>query len=482
MILEYNLEKELKKEIFKKSYYEFFKWSFNILFPNEKYEDNFHVKYLCDLYQNEVERIIRKEEKTKDIIVNIPPRTSKSLITSVCLNAWTWIREPSLPFITVSFDEELTLINSQLCKDIIKSDEYQELFGNIFQIRKDVDSKGYYMNDKGGFRISKTNGSNITGHKGTLIIADDLMNPKTAESEVYRKSALSYYEQALFNRLTPVNLGVRIIIMQRLHEEDLTGMLLKKNPSNYFHVCLPAEESSLITPIELKNNYTNGLLDPKRLSKKILNGFKDTLGSRGYAGQYEQTPSPEEGGIIKGEWFDIIDPLLIQRDVVNSPIDFIIDPAYTEKTSNDPTAILACYKNHANNFLYVLDCQEVWMEFPNLIKHIVSYTSKYQYNSYSRIYVEPKASGLSIVQELRAKTNLNVIELPTTDKDKITRAHSITPTLESKRVKLVKGNYIDNFINQLKVFPNGKHDDMVDCLIYGVQNMMNDYNPDFVFM
>ena len=142
-MVDYELEKDLKRSIFTESYFEFFKWAFGILFPNEKYEDTFHVEYLCNLYQKEIERIIRKEEKDKDIIVNIPPRATKSLITSVCLNAWTWILPEgvTIPFISVSFDVELTLLNSQYCKDLIKSDEYQELFGDIFQIRNDVDAE-----------------------------------------------------------------------------------------------------------------------------------------------------------------------------------------------------------------------------------------------------------------------------------------------------------------------------------------------------
>ena len=100
-----DLEIALKRTVFKNSYFEFFKWSFKILFPSERYEDNFHVKYLCDIYQAEIERMLRREEKDRDIIVNIPPRTSKSLITSVCLLPWAWLLDPTLPFISVSFDD-----------------------------------------------------------------------------------------------------------------------------------------------------------------------------------------------------------------------------------------------------------------------------------------------------------------------------------------------------------------------------------------
>lgn len=474
------LESELKKLVFEDSYFEFFKWSFGLLFPNEKYEDAFHIKMLCDRYQEEIERIIAKEQKGKDIIVNIPPRTSKSLITSVCLLPWVWIKNATIPFISVSFDEELTLLNAQYSKDIINSDEYQKLFGDKFKIRRDADSKGYFMNDKGGFRLSKTTGANITGHKGAVIIVDDPQNPKTAESEVNRKTTIHYYTNSLYNRLTPVNLGVRIIIMQRLHEHDLTGYLLEKDPDSYEHICLPAELSPKVKPPELAERYVNGLLDPIRLSPQTLNSFRKTLGSRGYSGQYEQTPSPDEGGIIKKDWFDIVRPETLHRDTVNEPIHFIIDSAYTEKTENDPTAIFVCFKQ--NNTLYVLDVVEVWLEFPKLIQFLIGYVNRFQYSNNSKIFIEPKASGKSIAQQLRATTMLNVVEVEAPSDDKVTRAHSVTPTLEGRRVKLVEGQYIQHFLEQLSMFPNANHDDMVDTTVMAVKELLLSNGPDFIFM
>lgn len=476
-----NLELDLKREIFKKSYYEFFKWSFGLLFPNEKYEDNFHVRYLCDLYQAEVERIIKKKKKKKDIIVNIPPRTSKSLITSVCLLAWAWILDPTITMISVSFDEELSLLNAQYSKDIIKSDEYQELFSDIFQIRRDADAKSFFMNDKGGFRMSKTTGENITGHKAVIIIVDDPQNPKTAEQEVKRKEAIQYYTKSLYNRLTPIDVGVRIIIMQRLHEEDLTGYLLANHPEQFTHICLPAEESDQIKPASLRQFYKEGLLDIKRLGKTILMAFRKVLGSRGYAGQYAQIPSPDEGGILKKDWFDIIPPHLIVRNTMESPIHFIVDSAYTEKTENDPTVIMACFVQ--GHYLYVLDVDEQWLEFPQLCNHIINYTRRFQYNPRdSKIFIEPKASGKSIVQQLRFTTDLNVIEAEAPKDSKITRAHSITAIAESRRIRLIQGPYVLEYLNQLAAFPNALHDDKVDVTVIGVEQLLVTGGPDFLFV
>lgn len=482
----YDLELELKKQVYTDSYFEFFKFAFGLLFPNEKYEDAFHIEYLCNRLQAEVERVIRREEKNKDIIINIPPRSSKSLITSVCLLPWVWIKMPSAPFICVSFDEDLSYLNAQYSRDIIKSDEYQALFGSLFKIRNDADGKGFFQNNKGGFRLSKTTGANITGHKGLFILVDDPQNPKTAESEVKRKDAITYYTNSLYNRLTPINLGVRIIIMQRLHEEDLTGYLLKTDPESYEHICLPAELSEDLTkdnvkPIMLRSKYIDGLLDPIRLGSKILRSFKKVLGSRGYSGQYDQKPSPDEGGIIKKQWFDIVLPESLSRDIVNEPIHFFIDSAYTEKTENDPTAILTCFKQ--GNFLYVVDVQQVWLEFPELIKFIKQYVATYQLSADSKIFIEPKASGKSIASQLRAETALNIVETAPPDTDKVTRAHAGTPKMESRRVRLVAGGYIHDYLNQLAAFPNDIHDDMVDVTVNAIDVLLpaND-NPDVLWL
>lgn len=478
-MLDYKLELELKREIFKKSYYEFFKWAFNVLEPQTRYEDTFHIKYLCDLLQSEIERIRKRVAKGKDIIINVPPRTSKSKILSQALLAWVWIESPQMKMIAVSYSDKLTLSNAQYCKDIIKSDQYQELFGDLFQIRRDIDSKERFANDKGGERISTTVGGTITGFGAEIICVDDPQDPATAEQEVERERVIKYWIETLYNRLTPLNLGIRFLLQQRLHEADLSGHLLKEQPENFIHICLPAEESKDVKPIILHQFYRQGLLDPIRLSKIELDKLRK-LGSRYFAGQYMQIPSPAEGNIIKKEWFDIVEPTSMAREPVNEPIHFFVDSAYTADTENDPTVIMPCFVR--DNFLYVLDISEEWLEFPQLCAHIINYTKKFQVSDNSKIFIEPKASGKSIVQQLRFSTKLNVIEVVAPDKDKVTRAHAITPRLEGRRVKLVNGSYVTDYLDQLGAFPNGLHDDKVDVTVMAVNELLVKDNPDVLWM
>ncbi len=466
------LDIELKRHIYKESYYEFFKFCFRQLFPNEIYRDAPHIKYLCDLLQYETMRIKHKKPKDLDININIPPRTTKSLIVSVAWQPWTWLHDSTLPFICASFDDDLTLLNATYAKDIINSETYQTLFGHEYYIRRDYDSKGLFMNNNGGFRLSKTTGSNITGHKGTIITTDDLQNPLTAESEVMRKKAIDYYTKSLYNRLTPPDIGVRVNIQQRLHENDLTGYLISNFPQLYRSICLPAEVTQNIAPPEMINIYKDNLLDPVRLNRKVLSSFKKILGSRGYAGQYLQSPFENEGNIIKKEWLEIVDPSRLTRSPIDSPIHFFIDSAYTEKTENDPSAILACYEQL--NQLYIIGVEEVYMKFPDLCRFIVQYVNRFDYSPSSMIFVEPKASGKSIVQTLIEETKLNIVEGKTPKDDKVTRVYAQTPKMESKRIKLVKGHWNEKFLSQCLAFPNGLHDDMVDVLTAASDQLLGD--------
>ena len=213
------------------------------------------------------------------------------------------------------------------------------------------------------------------------------------------------------------------------------------------------------------------MLFPERLSKTTLNSFKIGLGSYGYSGQYSQIPSPSEGGIFKGEWFNIIKnlPENINADLLKW--DFYLDTAYTNKQDNDATALL-CAAFH-NNELYIKEVKAVRLEFPELIKEILTFTSLNGYNNRSRIYVEPKASGKSIVQMLKRSTGLNIMEDKPPTQDKISRANSISAFVESGRVNLLDGRYIDDFLNELKAFPNASHDDMVDVLIMAIDRNTN---------
>jgi predicted phage terminase large subunit-like protein len=332
----------------------------------------------------------------------------------------------------------------------------------LFDIKTGEDNKTWYKNSKKGERFATSTGGSVTGIHADFIIVDDPLNVKKAESEVEREQANKHVFETLSSRKTDRKRSVTIIIMQRLHEKDVAGTLLKKKKVN--HICLPGERSNITSP-EARDFYVDNLLDPIRLDRVALSTLKVNLGTYGYAGQIGQDPTPEGGGILKKEWFKKISKEeFFLKYFKNGKKTIVLDTAYTEDQKNDHTASLSCC--FYENIHYIYNAREMWLEFPDLIKKIKEIAFEDNIDN-GKILVEPKASGKSIVQTLKNST-LNVIELPPPKDDKYTRVYDISADVEAGKVVLVEGDWNDSFIHQCITFPNAEHDDMIDCLVYQI--------------
>ena len=456
------LKYALNKTLCEMSFYEFFKQAWHIVEPAIELSSNWHHKYICDALQEEAERIIAKKPKTKDIIINVPFRSTKSLIVTVMFPVWSWIKDPKLRFITSSYSANLSIELATKSRDIIFSEWFKSRWGTIFHIKKDQNLKERYENNHMGMRRATSVGGTVTGQGGDFLIVDDPLSPQMANSATERENANEWYRTTFYSRLNSPKIGVRIIIMQRVHEDDLSGFLLDRETRlNYNHICIPATIDGEVKPKKLENFYDeNGLFWEERFGQDVLNDYKKALGSYGYAGQLMQTPTPLDSGMIRQEWFKI------DRYREDGVVNFVIDPAYTANQKNDPSALLAyIYKD---NKWQIIDCTNVYKEFPDLVKFIPQWVTKNGYTNKSRIFVEPKASGKSIVQTLIRETGLNVREDKPPTKDKVARVADISATLESGRVGLLQGSWNNEFLDQLTKFPSAKHDDMVDCLVMAV--------------
>lgn len=481
--LNQDVYKILKKDIYRQSYYEFFKDAYKALHPGDIYSDNWHIEYLCSQMQNELERIIKREEKKEDIIINMPFRAAKSLITTIVFPIWCWTVDKTIKFICVSYSGDLALDLAKKSRQLVDTQWFQEFYGE--EIKFTTDAIGSLSIKGGGIRYSIGTGGTVTGKGADLIIVDDPINPKKSRSAVERKNAIDFYTGTLYNRLNQPKLGSRIIVMQRLHENDLTGYLLENNKNFYKHICIPAELASkkdyqILSPKELEDNYENGLFWKDRFDRKELNNYAKQMGSVEAAGQLQQRPAPDEGNMVKREWFDIISSESLSLDLINHPIVFYIDTAETEKQSGDATGIVCAYKKE--NLVYIVNVQEFRKEFYDLVKLIPEFVRANRYSQNSLIKIEPKSSGKSIVSQLRNTTMLNVVELKSPRDDKVTRLSAITPILEGRRVKFINGNWIEPFLDQLCTFPNATHDDMTDAFIHCIHDLLLDDNFDFAFI
>lgn len=460
---------QLEAEVCKDDFYQFVKSFWSVIIP-DKPVYNWHIEFLCKELQLVGSLVVKRMPKIYDLVINIPPGSTKSTIATVMFPVWLWVQDPSIRIISSSYSSSLSVFHSVKSRDIIRSDKFKRLFPHI-QIKKDMDGKENYENTSTGGRYTTSTGGTITGKHGHLIIQDDPVNPGQAHSEVKRKEANTFYDETLSSRKVDKAITPIITIMQRLHENDVTGHILSKKDKKVKHICLPVELSDRVKPASVRKKYKNGLLDPIRLSRTVLKDMKTDLGTYGYAGQFDQNPAPDEGGIIKKDWFGRFSLQEITLKAINEKKklvwNFSFDGAYTAKEDNDPSAIMAWA--YFENCLYIRAVQSAHLEFPELIPFIESFVRRNGYSSSSRIYIEPKASGLSAAQTLKRYTKLNVIIDKAPTEDKVARVRGISAFLEAGRCYLLQnGIWIDSFLLQSGQFPNAKNDDEVDVLVIAV--------------
>lgn len=429
-----------------------------------------HMSALCQECQRVFERVFLRPdpndpetdpekkkqirlEKLQDLIINIPPGTTKSTITTIMAPAWAWIRDPSVRIITGSYSKTLAKEHSQKSRDIIASDLYRRLFPQVV-IKLDKDQKDNYETTANGQRFACSVGSSATGVHAHIIIVDDPLSPEQAASQPDIKRANRWLDKTLSLRKIDKKVTVRILIMQRLAVNDPTGTALEKKKENSRWICLPGELSEHTSP-EYRHIYQDGLLSPLRLGRKELAEAQRDLGSAGYAGQIQQRPTPEGGTTWQESWFILVPdehmPAIDKLEAVQNDWDL----AYTKDEKNAASAYIKT--GILANRIYITDLDWKWVEFPALIKWMKSIDFPH--------YIEAKASGKSAKQTLR-KNGIAAIEV-NVNKDKIARAKDATPVAESGIVYIRK-SLADRFFNDSKqgilFFPNGEFQDLADCL------------------
>lgn len=455
------------------SFFYYLQTFWNTIIP-EKPVYNWHIKYLCDELQKVAVNLVARKKKLYDILINIPPGTTKTTIATVMFPTWIWTIDPTIKIISNSYSNDLATEHAFLARDVLLSHKYKTLFPEI-KIRRDKSGKSAYANTLNGSRNTTSTGGTITGKHAHLIINDDPLNPKQADSEVLRKEA-NKHTGTLSSRKTDKEIAVTITIMQRLHEDDVSGGLLKRRGGDsLFHICLPAEVSNNVQPAELKEFYVDGFLDPKRLGRSVLDEAKRDLGSMAYSGQYDQDPVVEGGNIVKSEWFGKISYDDFNALYVRSypTVHFFVDTAFTENNQNDPTGVISA--TYIEETLYIISGKKVRMEFPDLTKFLPTWVKSNRYSPKSTVRIEPKANGISVIQQLKRDTKLNVTNTPSPTDSKMVRMQANTGIVECGKVVLVEGDWTEDFVEEVAGFPTKTHDEYVDLLNYAIDYFVTDY-------
>lgn len=454
-------------------FYKFFRWSWPIL-SKEEFIPNWHIEYIARrLHKIGLSIIKRERPEYLKYLFNVPPGSTKSSLISQSWPVWLWTLDPTIKILNCAYADDASLKNSFFAKAIIKSDDFRVVFqpyfkagyGRELELIRDLTDD--WHNNFGGQYYATTTTGQATSMHFHLLIFDDPQNAAIADSDTKRKASNRLHDLTFPSRKINKDITPSVYVMQRFNMEDTIGHEMAKT-EEYYHCCLPAELTEHVYPAELRERYTDGLLDPVRGSRAILEKQKDSLGSFGYAGQYLQWPFPDGGGLVKKEWFVIIEENEAPQNVV---WDLWIDGAYTENKANDPTGFMFTGYDPANNTLTVKFAESRWMTTPDVIAHTKDLMADFG-GPASMIFIEPKASGYSFIQLLLQETLFNVTRITgrLVRDGKAARINYAAPKIQSSRVRLVRGNWNDEFITQHVAFPNYSHDEFSDLLGYAVKH------------
>ncbi|MCC5640358.1 phage terminase large subunit [Nostoc sp. CHAB 5844] len=398
-------------------------------------------------------RCLTVEEDESFTIEDIAVHNSRVL--SVCAPAWMWTIEPSWRAIFLSANPRVATRDSVYCRDVIESDWYQKKFYPDWELRGDNNSKSSFWNTKGGVRSAFGFNSRITGDRADFIGWDDPHDAQEVLSDVIRQGVIDRWDSAIRNRVNDLKSSVRVGIMQRLHEQDLSGHVLKQG--GWVHLCVPQEFEKAIAPTPLgwidPRTEPGELMFPDRFPPEVLEAEKTALGSYGYAGQHQQRPAPADGGHFKRTWWKYY-------KVAPSDFDLIIqswDCTFKETKKSD-FVVGQVWGKRGSQF-YLLDQVRDRMDINATIAAIRALSIKWPQTSAKLI--EDKANGPAVISLLeREIPGLIAIE---PEGGKLVRAVAIAPYVEAGNVFLPENApWVGDYVTEFSTFPNGANDDMVD--------------------
>lgn len=446
----------IEREYCARSLPNFVERAWHVLEPNQKYVHGWHVDAICEHLQAVADGQINR------LLINVPPGSSKSLLTSVFLNAWEWgpKDKPSLRYLTTSYNDKPVKRDTRKCRDLILSEWYQALWPEVQLTRTGETS---FANSKTGSREGSPFGS-LTSLRGDRLIIDDPHSTETAESDAERLSTTRKFREGAQNRLNDQEASAIVVIMQRLHAKDVSGVI-KDVGMDYVTLCLPMEferENRCVTVLGFKDPRTKEgeLLDPVRVPKPEIDKLKIAMGSYAWAGQYQQRPVPRGGGMFKREWFEIV-------PAAPAGIRWVRgwDLAATDAEDNPDAAYTAGVKLGIANdgTIYVGHCVRGQLSSGKVTKLIGNTASQDGYSVPIDLPQDPGQAGKSQVRAFVQGLMGYTVHYSTESGDKETRAQPFASQAEAGNVKIVQGSWNEAYLDEIETFPAGAFKDQVDA-------------------
>lgn len=521
----------------------FIREAWPILEPATRYVHGWHVDTICE----HLEAVTAGE--LPRLVINQPPRTMKSLTCGVCWIAWEWLSNPAIRWLCASYAADLSTRDSLKCRRLIESKGGRET-GTIFQrigyqgvlglltkhrwrlgptygigadgkwsLTGDQNAKTKYETTATGMRLATSVGGVATGEGGDRILVDDPTSAKQARSEAERKAANTWWDETMTTRFNNAQ-AAAVIVMQRLHESDLTGHLI--DSGDWHHLCLPgvyepshpfvypnkvtlpertynvqAEDGSVEEVVVPGGRVLAGdprtaegeLLEPVRLSEARLAELRKGLGSYGFAGQIQQRPSPEEGGMFKRDWWRYYDAALSRDDPMGRPDDWMFerivaswDMRFSDSQSKASSYVVGQVWGRYKARFYLLGQVRAKLSFTDTVKAVLAVQERWPLISV--VLIEKKANGEAVMSQLARRVTGMIPVEPEGGKD--VRASAVQPNVEAGDLWLPSTEFIPcppsvepsegearlelaptataDFVEEHAVFDAGAFDDQVDAM------------------
>ena len=442
-----------------------------ITYTKLDYDIQWFHKLICDKLDALLDGSLGKNK----LMIFVPPQHGKSEISSRRFPAYALGKDPSLKIAICSYSQDLASGFNRNIQQIIDDKAFQDLFPdtklNSTNTSTDL-SRGVLRNSSifeivkyGGFLKSVGVGGSLTGTPVDFGIIDDPFKDRAeARSKTIRDNVWAWYEDVFSTRLH--NGSKQLLLFTRWHEDDLAGRILEREAEQWEVVAIPAiKEQSKPLPQAIDINdpraIDEALWEAKHSAERILKVRE--FSPLTFNSLYQQRPSAQEGNMMKRDWFQVLEVY----NPNNYKFDVYIDGAYTSNTNNDPTALMIIASNKLESI--IINSTTVHFELYQLLEFIPKYFEVHNISKKARVFVEPKASGKSIVSMLK-KLSFNAIEIPNkvVSLGKISRVEDCSPSLQAGKVSILKGNWNEKFLDEVVSFPNASHDDQVDNLCYAV--------------
>ena len=449
---------DIEAELCRRSFHDYLRGMWQVIEPATPFLDSWHLGAIC-----EHETAVLEGEIPK-LLINVCPRSGKSITTSVAFPTWAWTREPATRFLYSSYSSDLSLEFATASRRVLESAWYQSRWP--VRLSADQATKSFYANDQGGYRISTSVGGSATGRGGDVLVVDDPHNLKLVASDVVRSADNNWFHKVWSSRQNNPKFGRQIVIMQRGHEDDLAAALLEQE--DWFLLKLPTEyiAQQWTSPLGWSDPRTKDgeLLHPDRVGRIEVERIKRELGPVDYSCQHAQEPLPELGGMFERSWFEIID-----RPVSRPLMRVRFWDAAGSETEQSPYTAGVLMAETRDGYFIVEDVRRDRLTAAKVDRWMLATARQDGSTTDVAEEQEPGSAGKAVIaahKSLLAGYNYEGIRA---SGDKVTRwkplASQARPATNEKfgKVKLVRGAWNKDFLDEVVANKRSKFKDQLDA-------------------